>query len=155
MTMAVGVNNSPRDPRGPERESARYRMRPTTTGGNPKVSIKKTINVGTGMGKMAMIVPIGKLIAVSVVAASTPIESEIISEEVVQIRSSSPIGIYKVRELNVVDAEELDPVVSKGLGRRERQEDRWRSSVRKMMATGSALCPAMTVLLDEEYSNEL
>jgi hypothetical protein len=42
MTIAVGVKRSARDPRGPERERARYRTRPTTTGGNPKKALIKS-----------------------------------------------------------------------------------------------------------------
>ena len=82
MTMAAGVKSSARDPRGPERERARYRTRPTTTGGNPKKAlIKTTIKRRPRKGQIARTVPVGKLITVAAAVATklTLIESATIS----------------------------------------------------------------------------
>jgi hypothetical protein len=82
MTMAVGVKSSARDPRGPERERARYKTRPTTTGGSPKKAlIKTTIKRRPRKEKIARTVPIGKLITVAAAVAAklTLIESATIS----------------------------------------------------------------------------
>src|SRR5258708_27748731 len=82
MTIAAGVKSSAREPRGPERERARYRTRPTTTGGKPKNAlIKTTINRRPRKGKIARAAPTGKLIAVATTVAAmlTLIESVTIS----------------------------------------------------------------------------
>src|SRR6516225_7783621 len=39
--MAIGVNSKPVTPTGPERDSKRYRARPTTTGGRPRNALVK------------------------------------------------------------------------------------------------------------------
>jgi hypothetical protein len=71
ITMAVGVKSSARDPKGPERERATYKTKPTTTGGSPKKAlIKTTIKRRPPKEKMARIVPIGKLIAVAAAVAA-------------------------------------------------------------------------------------
>ena len=82
MIMAVGVKSSARDPRGPERERARYRTSPTTTGGNPKKAlIKTTIKRRPRKEQIARTVPMGKLITVAAAVAAklTLIESATIS----------------------------------------------------------------------------
>ena len=42
-TMAVGENNSPRNPSGPSRDRNKYNTKPTTTGGSPISAFKTTI----------------------------------------------------------------------------------------------------------------
>src|SRR5579864_9488627 len=41
--MAPGVKSKPNRPSGPDRDSRRYRARPTATGGSPKNALDKTI----------------------------------------------------------------------------------------------------------------
>src|SRR5258708_1796885 len=41
--MAPGVKSKPNRPKGPDRDSSRYRARPTATGGSPKNALDKTI----------------------------------------------------------------------------------------------------------------
>ena len=43
MTMACGVNKSPKEPSGPERDNSRKIAKPTTTGGNPIIAFSATI----------------------------------------------------------------------------------------------------------------
>jgi hypothetical protein len=82
ITIAVGVKSRAREPSGPERESARYRARPTTTGGNPKKAlIKTTISRRPRKGKVASAAPMGRLTAVAVAAKLTLIESPTISRK--------------------------------------------------------------------------
>jgi hypothetical protein len=51
---------------GPERDGARYSTGPTTTGGNPKNALIKTITSRRLLkGKIASAVPTGKLVAVA------------------------------------------------------------------------------------------
>src|SRR6267143_69087 len=40
--MAPGVKSKPNRPSGPERDSSRYKARPTATGGSPKNALDKT-----------------------------------------------------------------------------------------------------------------
>src|SRR3954469_10325579 len=82
ITMAEGVKSSSRKPNGPERDSAKYSTRPTTTGGNPNNAlINMTNNLRPRNGKMASAVPSGKLsnVAIAVAAKLTPSESATIS----------------------------------------------------------------------------
>jgi len=84
ITIAVGVNSSASEPSGPERESARYSTRPTTTGGNPKNAlIKTTTSRRPRKGKIARAVPTGRLIAVAAAVAAklTLIDSATISKK--------------------------------------------------------------------------
>ena len=84
ITIAVGVKSSAREPRGPERERARYKTRPTTTGGNPKNAlIKTTTSRRPQKGKIASAVPMGKLMAVAATVAAklTLIDSATISRK--------------------------------------------------------------------------
>ena len=61
MIIAIGVNNKPRVPSGPARESTRYTIRPTTTGGRPIKAFKRTtIVVLPGNRKTARAAPNGK-----------------------------------------------------------------------------------------------
>src|SRR6266436_67800 len=72
MTIAAGVKSRAREPRGPERERARYSTRPTTTGGNPKNAlIKTTTDRRPRKEKTARAVPTGKLTAVATTVAPT------------------------------------------------------------------------------------
>jgi len=78
ITMAAGVKSNSRKPSGPERDSARYRISPTTTGGKPKNAlIKTTIDRRPRKGKMARAVPRVRLIAAATAVAArlTLIES--------------------------------------------------------------------------------
>src|SRR6185437_9272082 len=82
IIMAEGVNSNPRKPSGPEWESARYRARPTTTGGRPKKALIKTTMARRPRNeKTASAAPTGRLIAAAINVAVTlmPIESPTIS----------------------------------------------------------------------------
>src|SRR5258708_18905163 len=84
ITMAVGVKSNARKPSGPECERARYKTRPTTTGGKPKNALIKTMtNRRPRNGKIARAVPIGKLMAVATAVAAklTLIDSPTISRK--------------------------------------------------------------------------
>ena len=84
ITMAVGVKSSAREPKGPERERARYSTRPTTTGGKPKNAlINTTISRRPRKRKIASTAPIGRLTpaAMAVAARLTLIESPTISRK--------------------------------------------------------------------------
>jgi hypothetical protein len=45
MIMAEGVKSSPKDPKGPDRESSKYISSPATTGGNPMSALISVITL--------------------------------------------------------------------------------------------------------------
>src|SRR3954453_10286222 len=118
ITIAVGVNSSSRKPSGPERERARYRPSPTTTGGSPKNALIRTsISRRPRKAMVARAHPAGKLIAVAkaVAARLTP------SERPTIWRSSCNFGtdgaeegtaLYCLGAARQIRARSSDPVLS-------------------------------------------
>src|ERR1041385_4540051 len=69
--IAVGVNNSPNTPSGPERERSRYTTKPTTTGGRPIRALRTMAAVRRpGKCKSATAAPNGKPM---IAAPATPV----------------------------------------------------------------------------------
>ena len=84
ITIAVGVKSNDRELSGPDRERARYKTKPTTTGGKPKNAlIRTTNNLRPRKGKMAIAAPMGRLtiVAIAVAAKLTLIESPTIARK--------------------------------------------------------------------------